>query len=207
VTESSNAQKPSRVPKAAAKATSPARARSSAPAKAIVAKPKGTKVPATPRHPNLGLAPLDMTSGYAAAAEKLRGGATSISAGALEAAVVADPTIRARYDEVGLRRLLRDGELLVERLAMCLGSGDTRRLTDYAEWIVPIYRRRGVPLMDLSAICAGIRETVEPLLGPDEIEAATRSLDAARAVFKRNSRVAGDRRKRNALWKWMYRGV
>ena len=65
---------------------------------------------------------------------------------------------------------------------MCLASGNDRWLTEYAEWIGPIYRRRGVPLADLSALCAGVRETVEPLLGPDELAAATGSLDAAAAI-------------------------
>ncbi|MGD0122606.1 MAG: hypothetical protein ABSC46_08605 [Candidatus Limnocylindrales bacterium] len=161
----------------------------------------------TPRHPNLGLAPIDATAGYPAAAEKIRSNMLKISAGALEAAVKADPTIRARYDEAALRRLLRDGELLVERLSMCLGSDTVRWLSEYAEWIGPIYRRRGVPLGDLSALCAGIRETVEPMLSPAEHEVATRALEAATAIFKRNGRIAGDRHKRNALWKWMYRGV
>ena len=148
-----------------------------------------------------------MTAGYPAAAEKVRGDMLKISAGALEAAVKADPTIRARYDDAALRQLLRDGELLVERLSMCLGSDTVRWLSEYAEWIGPIYRRRRVPLGDLSAICAGILETVEPMLNPAELEVASRALEAAMAVFKRNSRLGGDRHKRNALWKWMYRGV
>lgn len=159
------------------------------------------------RHPNLGLAPIDATAGYPAAAEKIRGDMLKISAGALEAAVKADPTIRARYDDAALRQLLRDGELLVERLSMCLGSDTVRWLSEYAEWIGPIYRRRRVPLGDLSAICAGILETVEPMLSPAELEVASRALEAAATVFKRNSRIGGDRHKRNALWKWMYRGV
>ena len=159
------------------------------------------------RHPNLGLAPISRTAGYPAAAEKLQTDMLRISASALDAAVKADPTIRARYNEAALRRLLRDGELLVERLSMCLASDTTRWLAEYAEWICPIYRRRGVPLGDLSALCVGIRETVAPMLSVDELEAATQSLEAAVAVFKRNSRIGGDRHKRNALWKWMYRGV
>jgi len=159
------------------------------------------------RHPNLGLAPIDMTAGYAAAAEKVRGSAPGIAVGALEAALKADPTIRTRYDQVGLRRLLRDGQLLVERLAMCLAGGEARWLTEYAEWIGPIYRRRGVPLNDLSVLCAGIRETVEAQLSADEFAAAARSLDAAGTILRLNGRVGGDRHKRNALSKWMYRGV
>jgi hypothetical protein len=199
----SNGPSPKRAAKAATPATSPSRGS----AKAVApAKPKAARTPAH-RHPNLGLAPVGMTSGFASAAQKVRGGAASIAAGALEAAVKADPTIETRYDEVGLRRLLRDGGLLAERLAMCLGSSNDRWLIEYAEWIVPIYRRRGVPLADLGSLCSGIAETVEPLLGAEELAAAKRSLEAARVIFKRDGRLAGDSHKRNALWKWMYRGV
>ncbi len=192
-----------RRPRAAATAQA---AKAPTEAKAIAAGPSVAVRPAG-RHPNLGLSPVDMKAGHPAAAEKLRGVAARVSASALEAAVKADPALSGRYDEVGLRRLLRDGELLVERLAMCLASGNDRWLIEYAEWIGPIYRRRGVPLGDLSALCAAIGETIGPLLGPDELAAATGSLQAATAVFKRNGRLAGDRHKRNALWKWMYRGV
>ncbi len=159
------------------------------------------------RHPNLGLPPVDVTSGHADAAGKLRDGASRIAAAALEAVIGADPTVRARYDEAGLRRLLHDGELLTGRLAICVAGGEARPLAEYADWIGPIYRRRGVPLGDLGALCAGIREAVEPMLDGDERQTAARALEAAGAIFKRNSRIAGDRHKRNALWKWMYRGV
>jgi hypothetical protein len=161
----------------------------------------------TSRHPNLGLAPIDVTAGHTAAAEKIRSNALRLSAGALETALITDPTIGTRNDETGLRRLLRDAELLVDRLAICVASGEDRWLIEYAEWIGPIYRRRGVPLADLGAVCAGIRDTVGPQLNPDELAVATRSLDAAIAVFTRNGRLAGDTHKRNALWKWLYRGV
>ena len=165
--------------------------------------------PAAPayRHPNLGLAPVDMTAGLPAAAQKVHAGAAAIAAGALEAAVRTDPTIRTRYDQVALRWLLRNGELLADRLATCLASGKDQYLTDYAEWIGPICRRRGLSLGDLAAVCAGMREALEPRLDPDELAAATRSLEAAAAVFKRNGRLAGDSHRRNALLKWMYRGV
>lgn len=184
----------------AAKPSTPAKS------KAVAIKSKAEK--ARPgHHPNLGLAPIDLTAGYPAAAEKLRDNASRISAAALEAAAEADPTIRTRYDQVGLRRLLRDGELLVARLATCLASGEDGLLVEYAEWIGPICRRRGVPLGDMSALCAGIRGALEPDLTADEFAAAGRALDAAAARFKRNGRLAGDGHKRNSLLKWMYRGV
>jgi hypothetical protein len=159
------------------------------------------------RHPNLGLAPVDMRAGYLSAAEKLRSSTSLVAARALEAAAKADPTITERYDETGLRRLLRDGELLVERLAMCLASGNPRWLVEFAEWVAPIYRRRGTSLLDLAALCDGLKAAAAAHLAAEELAAAVTSLDAATAVLRRNSRLAGDRHKRNALWKWMYRGV
>jgi hypothetical protein len=159
------------------------------------------------RHPNLGLAPVSMTAGYPEAAEKVRRDSLKIAARALVAATEADPTMRERYSDVGLRRLLRDSEVLTERLAMCLASDNPRWLSGFAEWVAPIYRRRGVTLLDLAALCLGIREAIEPDLGADELASAARALEAATTVFRRNSRLAGDRHKRSALWKWMYRGV
>ena len=159
------------------------------------------------RHPNLGLAPVNMRAGFPEAAEKLRRETARFAALALENAVEKDPTIETRYDEVGLRHLLRDGELLIERLALCLGSDNPRWLVEYAEWIAPIYRRRGVSLLDMCALADGVRRAAPADLGPDERASAERALDAATAIWKRNSRLAGDRHKRNALWKWMYRGV
>jgi hypothetical protein len=160
-----------------------------------------------PSHPNLGLAPVDMTAGNVAAAARIRGNAARISAGALEAAVEADPTIRTRNDDIALRRLLRDGELLLERLALCLASGQNRWLVDYAEWIGPIYRRRGMSLGDLATFCAGIAEPLESILDKADLEASKPALEAAVAMLRRNGRVGGDRHHRNAFLKWMYRGV
>ncbi len=159
------------------------------------------------RHPNLGLAPVDMGSGFSGAARRVRRDKTGIAARGLEAAVKADPTLRKRYDDLGLRHLLRDGELLVERLAMCLGNDDVRWIAQYAEWIGPTYRRRGVPLADLATVCAGVREVMAPDLTSDELACADRALDAAQVVLQRNGRVAGDQHKRRAIFKWMYRGV
>jgi hypothetical protein len=148
-----------------------------------------------------------MRAGFPEAAEKFRRETARLAARALENAVEKDPTIETRYDEVGLRRLLRDAELLIERLALCLDSDNPRWLVEYAEWIAPIYRRRGVSLLDICALADGIRQAAPEDLGPDERASAKRSLDAATAIWRRNSRLAGDRHKRNALWKWMYRGV
>jgi hypothetical protein len=207
VTESSNAPKPKRASGTAAKpaATKPAAAKP-------VRAPKRTKALAvalepTHRHPNLGLAPIDMTAGFPAAAAALRRDEAALAAGALEAAIDADPEFKARFDEAGLRRLLHDAEVLIERLALCVAGNDRRWLAEYAEWVGPIFRRRGVSQSDVAALCEGLRKTVAPRLGHDELAVMDRSLDAAIAVFKKNGRLAGDSHKRNALLKWLYRGV
>ena len=195
MTESSSAPKPKRASSTAAKPTAakPAAAEP-ATAKPTAAKPvRATRrmkalvvVPEpTHRHPNLGLAPIDMPAGFPAA----------------------DPEFKARFDEAGLRHLLHDAEVLIERLAMCVASNDRRWLAEYAEWVGPIFRRRGVSQSDVAALCEGLRKTVAPRLGHDELAVMDRSLDAAIAVFKKNGRLAGDSHKRNALLKWLYRGV
>ena len=221
MTESSNAPKPKRTsstvvrsaakpaakpaarPVSAAKpAAVPRSVRAAKPAKAIAAAPEPTH-----RHPNLGLAPIDMTAGFPAAADALRRDKAALAAGALEAAIAADPEFKGRFDEAALRHLLHDAETLIERLAMCIASNDRRWLAEYAEWVGPIFRRRGVSQSDIAALCEELRETAAPRLGSDELAVMGRSLDAAIAVFKRNGRLAGDPHKRNALLKWLYRGV
>jgi hypothetical protein len=166
------------------------------------------RVPTEPthHHPNLGLAPADMLSGFPQAAEELRRDKILIAARALEVAMDWDASISKRYDERARNSLLRDAEMLTERLAMCVSSNDPRWLAEYAEWIGPIYRRRGVPLADLAALGEGIR-VATTRMGPGEAEARDRALDAAIAVFRKNGRLAGDRHKRNALLRWLYRGV
>ena len=159
------------------------------------------------RHPSLGLAPLDMTAAFPAAARTISEEAPRIAVRALEAAVEADETLRKRFDETGLRRLLRDAEILTERLAMCVGSGDGRFLVDHVESMKPIYRRRGTSLRDLAAICAAIGHVLETELGPEERSLAERCLGEAIAILRADSRLAGDSHSRSALWAWMYKGI
>jgi len=90
---------------------------------------------------------------------------------------------------------------------MCLDADDARPMAEYAEWIGPILRRRGVSLWDLVEICNGIREIVAPTLGQEACKAMNGILDAAIDVLRKNGRLGGDPHKRNALLKWFYRGV
>jgi hypothetical protein len=226
VTESAPAPAPKRAAKPSAKASAAAGqpdAKPSSPAARPAAKVPAAAKPARPRkparqaavavpepthrHPSLGLAPLDGNAGFPAAATALRRDRAAIAADALVTAVAADPGLQLRFDDGGLRRLLLDAEVLIDRLAMCVAANDSRPMAEYAEWIGPIFRRRRVSLLDVAALCEGIREIATPGLGHDEAAALGRAIDAGVVVLRKNGRLAGDGHRRNALLQWLYRGV
>lgn len=158
-------------------------------------------------HPSLGLPPLDPTAGYPDAAARLRVNGERLAGRALRAAMDADPTIGSRYDETGLRLLLHDAELLVERIALCLETGVADLAREYAEWTAPVYRRRRTPMDDLIALCDGLRAAFPSVLAPGELAPADAALDAAIKAYRWHRRIAGDARKRNALLQLLYKGA
>ncbi len=158
-------------------------------------------------HPSLGLPPVDFTAAYPEAAERLRASCDTIAARALEDAVQRDPTLPDRYDEFGLRHLLRDTGVYVERVAMCLGSGLTTFAAEWADWCAPLYRRRRVPMDDLISISEGIRSAVRAVLSPQEMAVADASIDATIKSLRWTRRIAGDARKRNRILQLLYKGA
>jgi hypothetical protein len=157
-------------------------------------------------HPSLGLPPLDQTAGLPDAARRIRERAPELAVRALSVAIDGDPTLRERNDEAGLRGRLRDAELLAERLAMCVGSGDPTPLREYADWTSPVYRRKQVPLDDLIHLCDGLRAALPLALAPGELVEADIALDAAITQYKWHRRLAGDARKKNAFLQFIYKG-
>ena len=129
-----------------------------------------------------------------------------LAARALRVAMDADATLKTRYDEAGLRQLLRDAALLAERAAVCLERGDPSQAREYAEWTAPLYRRRFVPMDDVIAMCNGLRAAFPSVLAPGELPLAGDALDAAIAGYKWHRRIAGDARKRNAFLQLLYKG-
>ncbi len=102
---------------------------------------------------------------------------------ALEASLRIDPTFRARYDDLALRRILRDDERHIEQLARALETGEERFVTDYGEHIVPIYRRRDIRMNDYVTILGGLREAALSVLPGEDAGPTTRAhrpLDRAR---------------------------
>jgi hypothetical protein len=158
-------------------------------------------------HPSLGAPPRDLSAGHPAAAERLRAASDRIGVRALEIALQGDPTMRDRLGELGLRKLLRDANVLIERLALAMASGDPRAMGEFAEWVAPIYRRRRVPMDDVVNLAEGIRHASSTTLAPEERAPADAAIDAAIAAFRFHRRLAGDARRRNPIARFLYKGA
>jgi len=157
-------------------------------------------------HPSLGLPEIDRTTGFPTAAERIRAAADRIGARALEVALERDPAFRDRYDEIGLRQLLRDTEIIIDRVALSIAANDPRFVAKWADQTVPIYRRRRVPMDDLVHILEGLRAAIAPFVPGPEATALHAAIEAGIAQARWNRRVAGDARKRNPLLQFLYRG-
>jgi hypothetical protein len=158
-------------------------------------------------HPTLGLPPRSLQAGYPDAAARLRTQRAPLAVRALEVAVADDATIRTRYDEAGLRNLLRDAEVLVDRLALCVAGNDAHWLKEFADHSATVFRRRGVPMDDIVRICEGLRTGARGVLAEDEMAVADGALDEAVKVYRWYRRISGDARKRNRLIHTLYKGI
>jgi hypothetical protein len=158
-------------------------------------------------HPSLGLPPEDPFAEASGAALRVRDRTSDLAARALAVAIDRDPTFRERYDEVGLRARLHDAEMFADRLAVALATERPDLVAEYADWTVPMYRRKRVPLDDLIALCEGLKATLPGVLSATELASAYEALDGAIAVYRNQRRLAGDARKRNRLIQFIYKGA
>ena len=158
-------------------------------------------------HPSLGLPPRDESAGFPEAADRLRAATARLGARALEIAVERDPTLTERHDELGLRHLLRDSEAFVDRIALAVATGDPSPMGEFADQVVPLYRRRRVPMDDLVQLSEGLRSAMAPFVDGPGADAMNAAIDAGIAVMRWNRRIAGDARKRNRLLEAIYKGA
>jgi hypothetical protein len=158
-------------------------------------------------HPTLGLPPRSLQAGYPDAAARLRTERARLAVRALEVAAAEDPTFRTRYDEHGLRNLLQDAEVLVDRLALCVAGDDVHWLKEFADQSATVLRRRDVPMDDIVRVCEGLRAGARGVLAEDEMAAADRALDEAVKVYRWYRRLSGDARKKNRLIDAIYKGI
>jgi hypothetical protein len=157
-------------------------------------------------HPLLGLPPSDPTVGHPEAAARLRAQRSRVGRLAMEAALRIDPTLGDRHDDLALRRLLRDLDRHVEQLARALETGEERFVVQYAEWLVPVYRRRHVRMKDLATIIDGLGEATLAVLPARDAPTARAMLDAWVARLRHHRRLPGDHRG-NAMVRFIWKGA
>jgi hypothetical protein len=157
-------------------------------------------------HPSLGLPPPDFAASDPEAGAQLRRHRARIARLALEASLRLAPDLRARYDEIALRHFLRDYDQHIEQLARALDTGDESWVTNYAEWLVPVYRRREVPVKDFATLVLGLRDAVVAVLPRDEAERATAMLQRWRTRLRRHQPLPGDHRG-NPIVRFFWKGA
>ena len=87
---------------------------------------------------------------------------------ALERSLQLDPSLATRYDELELRRFLRDYEQHIRQMARALETANDYYVTQYAEWLVPIYRRREVPMRDFATMVRALADVCGSVLDADD---------------------------------------
>jgi hypothetical protein len=157
-------------------------------------------------HPSLGRPPRNLGVQPEAAA-RLRAARAAIAARALEIAVHADPTMPERHDEAALRNLLRDAEVLTDRLALCVAGDDAFWLREFADQTAPVFRRRKMPVDDVIGVCEGIRTAARGVVDESVMPSVDRGIDAAIEIFRWYRTLAGDARRRNPIAAALYKGI
>jgi hypothetical protein len=111
---------------------------------------------------------------------------------ALEAALRVDPTLRDRYDDLMLRRFLRDYERHIEQLARAVATGEERYVVVYGEDLVPSYRRRKVRMNDVVSLLRGLEAAAVATGSSAEAEVIRAPMEAWIACLRRHRRLPGD---------------
>jgi len=158
-------------------------------------------------HPLHGARPLDKTAGFPAAAARLTADWESLAGAALVAAVEHNPELRDRLGELGLRRLMRDGEVVLQKLGESLAANTVAPLRNFTEHATPTWRRRRISMDDVTDLYEGLRIAVPAVLPVEAQPLADEALREGIAVLKWHRRLGGDTRKRNALLKAIYKGA
>jgi len=158
-------------------------------------------------HPSLGLPPASPVGGHPAAAAALRAVRDRVAARALEAFAADDSTVRERYDELALRRLLRDLATILDQVAVTLGTSDRGAFVAWCESLVPGYRKRNVPMDDLARLMGELQRATAAAIEPEPAAVAGSLLTDAAAAFKSHRRLGGDAKKKNPVIDFIYKGA
>ena len=154
-------------------------------------------------HPAIGLPPSDATAGHPVVAARLRA-SERLPALALDAALRIDETLRDRYDELMLRRFLRDNERHIEQLARAVATAEERYVVEYGEMLVPAYRRRHVRMNDVVSLLRGLEEAAVALGTAADAAIIREPMEAWVERMRKHRRLAGDHAGNKAvrfIWK------
>lgn len=157
-------------------------------------------------HPSLGLPPSDRTAGHSRAAERLRQERPRLARLALDASVRLSPGFAERYSEVDMRKFLRDLDQHIEQLARALETGEDGFVTNYGEWLVPVYRRRGVPMRDFIVLLGGLRDAVLTVLPREDVTVTRGLIERWAGRLKHHGRLPGDH-KGNRIVRFFWKGA
>lgn len=137
---------------------------------------------------------------------RLRANNARIGRLALQNTLRISPGFEEHYDETALRLFLRDYERHVEQLARALETDNPSFVTNYAEWLVPVYRRRRVPMRDVMALIDGLRQAAATIFSPEENERAAQLFELWAQRLKHHGRLPGDH-KGNSVVRFFWKGA
>jgi hypothetical protein len=157
-------------------------------------------------HPSLGFAPHDATAGLPQAAARLRASRDRVARLGLQTTVRDADGFADRYDEETLRLFLRDYERHVEQLAKALETGEDYYVTKYGEWLVPLYRRRRVPMADFLAMLAGLQHAAATVMTPAEQKVSAELFERWATMLCKHQRLPGDH-KGNSVIRFFWKGA
>jgi hypothetical protein len=158
-------------------------------------------------HPLHGARPVDLTAGFPAAAVVITADWERLAGAAITVAVESNPELPVRLGETGLRHLMRDGEVVLEKLAESLASGSSTPLRTFTEHATPTWRRRRISMDDVTDLYEGLRIAVPAVIPAEAAPLADAALLEGIAVLKWHRRLGGDMRKRNRILAAIYKGA
>ncbi len=156
-------------------------------------------------HPARGLPPPDATAGHPTVAVRLRH-SSRLPLMALEAAFRVDGTLPGRYDELMLRRFLRDYERHIEQLARAVETGEDSFVITYGEALVPTYRRRHVRMNDVVSLLRGLEEAAVAAGSSADAEVIRAPMGAWIERMRHHRRLPGDH-EGNAAVRFIWKGA
>ena len=158
-------------------------------------------------HPLHGARPLDTSAGFPEAAAQISARWSEVADRGIIAAVEHNPELRDRVGDLGLRHLLRDAEVVLQKLCESLSVGSVAPLRNFTEHATATWRRRRISMDDVTDLYEGLRVAVASTITGEAAAFADSALTEGIAVLKWHRRLGGDERKRNRILKAIYKGA